>query len=150
MVKRAYNGVQGHVIAGRKLTIGLGSEKFTSDTTRNILAQWPSDGEVSGGRARGGRSGRPRAGQGASSALEDVDAANGSLASHDSYNHMVEALHRASGGQSSTRTSMAPSRPEPARSVAVNQPNKSRCVVLGNAFNADEFVPTPLLSSSSH
>ena len=157
--KEALEKMNGFDLAGRPIRVGLGNDKFTSESTANLLQRFPGQQQGggqfqgsafsgSGGRGThaGGNSNFDRAGgrddKGASgaSALDDTDVAGVNFNNY-SRDALMRKLARTdepaeSNGTSEKRhVAQAPAPPKP---LPVNVPQASRCVVLRNMFDPSE------------
>jgi RNA-binding protein 39 len=160
--KEALEKMNGFNLAGRPIRVGLGNDKFTSETTANLLQRFPGPGQAgyqgsdfsgSGGRGmhagggngfdRAGGGNRDEKGAGGASALDDTDVAGVNFSNY-SRDSLMRKLARtddspdANGGHIERRPLAKPK--TEAKPLPVNVPQASRCVVLRNMFDAAEYV----------
>ncbi|KAF2843742.1 splicing factor, CC1-like protein [Patellaria atrata CBS 101060] len=157
--KDALEKMNGFDLAGRPIRVGLGNDKFTNESTANLLQKFQSPGSQQqftgssfsgqGGRgAQAGGSGGPfdRAGgrdtdkgAGGASALDDTDVAGVNF-SNFSRDALMRKLARTEEGPETNgddKRNQARARPE-VRATPVNVSQASRCIVLKNMFNPAE------------
>jgi RNA-binding protein 39 len=149
--------MNGFDLAGRPIRVGLGNDKFTNETTANLLQRFPGPGQQfqgsafsgSGGRGAhaGGSSNFDRAGgrdndkgAGGASALDDTDVAgvNFNNYSRDALMRKLARTDESSAttnGNSDKKKTAAAAPPPPPSS---NIPQASRCIVLHNMFDPTE------------
>ena len=157
--------MNGFDLAGRPIRVGLGNDKFTSETTQNLLTKFPAGGPQgpqgnyqgssfsgSGGRGThaGGANNFDRAGgredKGASgaSALDDTDVAGVNFSNY-SRDALMRKLARtdepAETNAANDKRQIGKPRTE-TKPLPVNVPQASRCIVLRNMFDPSEYVFT--------
>jgi RNA-binding protein 39 len=148
--------MNGFDLAGRPIRVGLGNDKFTNESTQNLLQRFPSQTQQfqgsafsgSGGRGAyaGGSSNFDRAGgrdnekaAGGASALDDTDVAGVNFNNY-SRDSLMRKLARTDDTPAATnggdkKVVHAPVRPA---TIPPNIPQASRCIVLHNMFDAAE------------
>jgi RNA-binding protein 39 len=151
--------MNGFDLAGRPIRVGLGNDKFTNESTQNLLQRFPA-GQQHGGQYQGssfsgsgGRGthaggannfdragGREEKGAGGASALDDTDVAGVNF-SNFSRDALMRKLARTdepaeSNGANDKRHVAKPQ--VAAKPLPVNVPQASRCVVLSNMFDPAE------------
>jgi RNA-binding protein 39 len=150
--------MNGFDLAGRPIRVGLGNDKFTPESTANLLQRFGGQGQpnfqgsaFSGHGGRGAQAGGSggnfdRAGgrdndkgAGGASALDDTDVAGLNFNNY-SRDALMRKLARTdepaqTNGAEDKRPVAKPSKPLP-----VNVPQASRCVVLRNMFDPEEYV----------
>ncbi|KAK5162619.1 hypothetical protein LTR04_003253 [Oleoguttula sp. CCFEE 6159] len=157
--KEALEKMNGFDLAGRPIRVGLGNDKFTPESTANLMQRFPNENQhnfqgsaFSGHGGRGAQAGGTgnfdRAGgrdndkgAGGASALDDTDVAGVNFS-----NYSRDALMRklARTDEVSTNTAGADDRRRMAqpttdsRPLPVNVSQASRCVVMRNMFGAAE------------
>lgn len=156
--KEALEKMNGFDLAGRPIRVGLGNDKFTSESTANLLQRFPGQQEGpfqgsafsgSGGRGThaGGANnfdragGREEKGAGGASALDDTDVAGVNFNNY-SRDALMRKLARTDDPAESTSNDKRPV-PKPrteSKPLPVNVPQASRCVVLRNMFDPSEYV----------
>jgi RNA-binding protein 39 len=144
--------MNGFDLAGRPIRVGLGNDKFTSESTANLLQRFPggqqpqnsSSGRSHQANATFDRAGGGRDDKGAShtGALDDTDVGGVNFSNY-SRDALMRKLARAdepteSNGREEKRP-MPPPRTEN-KTLAVNVPQASRCVVLRNMFDPTQYV----------
>lgn len=151
--------MNGFDLAGRPIRVGLGNDKFTNESTQNLLQRFPagqqhgngpfqgSSFSGSGGRGThaGGSNNFDRAGgreeksAGGASALDDTDVAGVNF-SNFSRDALMRKLARtdepAESNGANDKNKIA--KPAPVKAAPVNVPQASRCVVLSNMFDPAE------------
>lgn len=145
--------MNGFEIAGRPIRVGLGSDKFTPESTANLLHRFAGQNAAfqgsafsgSGGRgAHAGGSnnfdragGREEKGAGGASALDDADV-GGVNFSNFSRDSLMRKLARTED-PTPAQTQAPASRPRvDPRMPAARAPALSRCIVVKNAYNEAE------------
>lgn len=157
--------MNGFEIAGRPIRVGLGSDKFTPESTANLLHRFGNQNAQfqgsafsgSGGRGAhaGGNNnnnnsfdrtgGREERGAGGASALDDADVGGVNFSNY-SRDSLMRKLARTED--------VTPQQPTTARPrTVVQKPTlqnqaPSRCIVVKNAYNEAECVPNPPLTRS--
>lgn len=152
--------MNGFDLAGRPIRVGLGNDKFTPESTANLMHKFQGrdanghyqGSAFSGSGGRGAQtSGFDRAGgrdnekTGGASALDDTDVAgvNFSNYSRDALMRKLARTDDANNGSTEERQTMArPKTDIPSMPLNVNK--ASRCVILHNMFNPAEYVVSPL------
>ncbi|KAF2849172.1 splicing factor, CC1-like protein [Plenodomus tracheiphilus IPT5] len=150
--KDALAEMNGFELAGRQIRVGLGNDKFTPESTANLLRTFTQQAQSYQGSAFSGAGGRgayaggsggafDRAhskddrGVSGASALDDTDVAGVNFKSYDR-SKLMEALARRDG------TDVAKQGAQPViskpRAPVVDKPMASKCVKIENAFDADE------------
>lgn len=168
----ALDKMNGFDLAGRPIRVGLGNDKFTPESTANLLQRFQGDnqrvfqgsafsGQGGRGAPAGGGSNFDRAGGrdnekggGGASALDDTDVAGVNFNNY-SRDALMRKLARTdepaaepSGGDTAQKRVVAKPRTEAKPlPIAVNQ--ASRCVLLRNMFNPAEYVLSHLISLST-
>jgi RNA-binding protein 39 len=143
--------MNGFDLAGRPIRVGLGNDKFTPESTANLLQKFsgqnPFQGSAfSGAGGRGGqKSNFDRAGgrdsdkNGGASALDDSDVAGVSFSnySRDALMRKLARTDESSSKGDEERQAAKPVRPEP-KPLPINVPQVSRSVVLHNMFDPND------------
>ena len=149
--------MNGFDLAGRPIRVGLGNDKFTNETTQNLLQRFPGPGpqgvfqgsSFSGSGCRGthagGSSNFDRAGgrddKGASgaSALDDTDVAgvNFSNYSRDALMRKLARTDEPAEPVANDKRQIGKPRTE-TKPLPINVPQASRCIVLRNMFDPTE------------
>ena len=156
--------MNGFEIAGRPIRVGLGNDKFTPETTANLMQRFQSQGaqaakfqgsSFSGAGGRGSHaggtnnfdraSGRDEKGAGGSSALDDSDV-GGVNFNNFSRDSLMKKLARTEDSTPAVKTTSR-GRPEQSK-IAVNTQAPSRCVVVKNAYNEAEYVSCSLTTAA--
>ena len=145
--------MNGFDLAGRPIRVGLGNDKFTPESTANLLSRFQGDQRSfqgsafsgSGGRGAhaGGSSNFDRAGgredqkgAGGASALDDTDVAGVNF-----NNYSRDALMRKLARTEDPSPQTEKNHPKPkveAKPLPVNVSQASRCVLLRNMFDSNE------------
>lgn len=149
--------MNGFDLAGRPIRVGLGNDKFTPESTANMLqrfqgqeAQRSYQGSAfsgSGGRgshAGGGGGAFDRAGgrdndkgQGGASALDDTDVGGVNFNNY-SRDALMRKLARTEEPSSNSSDRRKPQAKIESKPLPVNVSQASRCVLLRNMFNPAE------------
>lgn len=144
--------MNGFDLAGRPIRVGLGNDKFTPESTANILQRFPGQNPQFQGSAFSGAGGRgpqtsafDRAGgrdsekSGGASALDDTDVAgvNFNNYSRDALMRKLARTDDASNGVDERQVLKPKTETKP---LPVNVNMASRCVVLHNMFDPEEYV----------
>ncbi|RYN44138.1 hypothetical protein AA0112_g206 [Alternaria arborescens] len=154
--KNALAEMNGFELAGRQIRVGLGNDKFTPESTANLLRTFTQQAQSYQGSAFSGAGGRGAYAGGSggvfdrthskddrgvsgASALDDTDVAGVNYKTYDR-SRLMDALARRDvpdskqGSQSAmpTPTTRKPAAPAPATPMA------SKCVKIENVFDADE------------
>jgi RNA-binding protein 39 len=148
--KEALEKMNGFDLAGRPIRVGLGNDKFTNESTQNLLQRFPQQGSgVFGAGGRGTHAGgdvsyeskgrrEDRGGIGNASALNDTDVGESNLANISRHEIMRKLLRAdessaASNGAASEKAKPAKAAPPPPKA-----PQASRCIVLSNVYDLAE------------
>jgi RNA-binding protein 23/39 len=156
--------MNGFDLAGRPIRVGLGNDKFTNESTANLLQRFPGSGGYDRGHDRGPHQGsqfsgsggrgmhagggtnfdrasnRDDRGVGGASALDDSDVAGVNF-SNFSREALMKKLARTDEPADSHAESARPVLAKPKTDVKthpVNVPQASRCIVLRNMFDPTE------------
>lgn len=158
--------MNGFDLAGRPIRVGLGNDKFTPESTANLLQRFQGQehqrnyqgSAFSGHGGRGSQAGGAggafdraggrdnEKGGGGASALDDTDVAGVNFNNY-SRDALMRKLARTddpapeSNGVDQKRPVAKPKAEAKPLPVSVNQ--ASRCVLLRNMFNPAEYVPFP-------
>ena len=153
----ALEKMNGFDLAGRPIRVGLGNDKFTPESTANLLQRFQGDqrnfqGSAfsgSGGRGShaGGNSNFDRAGgrdnekgAGGASALDDTDVAGVNFNNY-SRDALMRKLARTEDPAPDPEEKRKSAKPKTeAKPLPVNVSQASRCVLLRNMFNPAELV----------
>lgn len=149
--------MNGFDLAGRPIRVGLGNDKFTPESTANILQRFQGQNTPYQGSAFSGAGGRgPQASGFDRAGGRDNDKATGASALDDTdvagvnfNNYSRDALMRklartddtANGGRDERQILKPKTETKP---LPVNVNMASRCVVLHNMFDPTEYVTPPL------
>ena len=167
----ALEKMNGFDLAGRPIRVGLGNDKFTPESTANLLQRFQGQehqrnyqgsafsghggrGQQAGGGGgafdRAGGRDNEKGGGGGASALDDTDVAGVNFNNY-SRDALMRKLARTdepapeANGAAAARPVAKPKTENKPLPVSVNQ--ASRCVLLKNMFNPAESVsPTPFCS----
>ena len=139
-------------LAGRSIRVGLGNDKFTPESTANLLRNFPAQQQAYQGSAFSGAGGRGAYAGGAggmfdrthgkddrgvsgASALDDSDVSGVNFRQYDRYK-LMNSLARKEDGPIAKQDAPAPV----ARSRRPNDdaPMATRCVKIQDVFNPDE------------
>lgn len=158
--REALEKMNGFDLAGRPIRVGLGNDKFTPESTANLLQRFQGQNQQFQGSAFSGAGGRgpptsnfDRAGGrenekgGGASALDDTDVAgvNFNNYSRDALMRKLARTDEPASNGASERQILKPKAESKPLPVNVNM--ASRCVVLHNMFDTTEYVF--ILSSST-
>lgn len=154
--REALEKMNGFELAGRPIRVGLGNDKFTPESTANLLQRFqgqdrgPYQGSAfsgSGGRGAhaGGSGGNfdraggrdDQKGAGGASALDDTDVAGVNFNNY-SRDALMRKLARTEEPEPDSRQVAAAKKEAKAVPVSVSQ--ASRCVLLRNMFDPAEYV----------
>jgi RNA-binding protein 39 len=156
--KEALEKMNGFDLAGRPIRVGLGNDKFTNESTQNLLQRFPERGHGGHGSAQapsfsgtggrgthaGGSNNFDRAGgreekSGGASALDDTDVAgvNFSNYSRDALMRKLARTDEPAEPKVADKRNVGKARVE-AKKVVENVPQASRCIVLKNMFDPAE------------
>lgn len=165
--KDALEKMNGFDLAGRPIRVGLGNDKFTPESTANLLQRFQGQehqrnyqgsafsghggrGQQAGGGGgafdRAGGRDNEKGGGGGASALDDTDVAGVNFNNY-SRDALMRKLARTddpapdTNGAAAARPAVKPKTESKPLPVSVNQ--ASRCVLLKNMFNPAEYVPMP-------
>lgn len=146
--------MNGFELAGRPIRVGLGNDKFTPESTANLLQRFQGpNGSAFQGSAFSGSGGRgahaggsggtfdraggrdDQKGAGGASALDDTDVAGVSFKNY-SRDALMRKLARKEDSEPDPRQVVAPKKDTKVMPVAVSQ--ASRCVMLRNMFDPSE------------
>lgn len=152
--------MNGFDLAGRPIRVGLGNDKFTNESTQNLLQRFPAGQSPSGnfqgsafsgsggrGTHAGGSSNFDRAGgardekgTGGASALDDTDVAGVNFSNY-SRDALMRKLARtdepAESNGANDKRSIGKTQPEK-KALPVTVPQASRCIILRNMFDPTE------------
>lgn len=165
--KEALEKMNGFDLAGRPIRVGLGNDKFTPESTANLLHRFPGRDHAYQGSAFSGAGGRgqqasafDRAGgrdsdkSGGASALDDTDVAgvNFNNYSRDALMRKLARTDETTNGTDERQVLKPKTETKP---LPVNVNMASRCVVLHNMFDPEEYVflllclafPSPRIAS---
>lgn len=149
--------MNGFDLAGRPIRVGLGNDKFTNESTQNLLQRFGPNGQQYQGSAFSGSGGRgsqaggstnfDRAGgrdndkgTGGASALDDTDVAGVNFNNY-SRDALMRKLARTDEPAQTNGTSekARPAKPKTeVKTVPVNVPQASRSIVLRNMFDPSQ------------
>ena len=162
--------MNGFDLAGRPIRVGLGNDKFTPESTANLLQRFHGQehqrnyqgsafsghggrGQQAGGGGgafdRAGGRDNEKGGGGGASALDDTDVAGVNFNNY-SRDALMRKLARTdepapdANGAATARPVVKPKTESKPLPVSVNQ--ASRCVLLKNMFNPAESVSSPRLT----
>lgn len=152
--REALEKMNGFELAGRPIRVGLGNDKFTPESTANLLQRFQGQDRSnyqgsafsgSGGRgAHAGGSGGTfdkaggrddQKGAGGASALDDTDVAGVNFSNY-SRDALMRKLARTEDPEPDRRTVVAPKKENKSTTASVSQ--ASRCVLLRNMFDSAE------------
>ncbi|KAI4818565.1 splicing factor, CC1-like protein, partial [Aureobasidium sp. EXF-8846] len=154
--KAALADMNGFEIAGRPIRVGLGSDKFTPESTASLLQRFGSQNQAaqfqgssfSGAGGRGAHAGgnnnfdragaREEKGTGGASALDDADV-GGVNFNNFSRDSLMRKLARTEDPAPQTQATSARPRAD-TKKTAMHTPAPSRCIVVKNAY--DEATQT--------
>ena len=158
--REALEKMNGFDLAGRPIRVGLGNDKFTPESTANLLQKFNPRDQNNGnfqGSSFSGHGGRgqqapafDRAGgrdsekTGGASALDDTDVAgvNFSNYSRDALMRKLARTDESNTNGGEERQTLKPK--AEVKPLPVNVNMASRCVILHNMFDPDEYVPSYL------
>ena len=168
--REALEKMNGFDLAGRPIRVGLGNDKFTPESTANLLQRFQGQeaqrnyqgSAFSGHGGRGSQAGGAggafdraggrdaEKGGGGASALDDTDVAGVNFNNY-SRDALMRKLARtddptpeANGGDQ--KRVIAKPKTEASKPLPVSVNQASRCVLLRNMFNPQEYVITSLRS----
>lgn len=158
--------MNGFDLAGRPIRVGLGNDKFTPESTANLLQRFQGQNQPYQGSAFSGAGGRGPQATGfdraggrdndkatGASALDDTDVSgvNFNNYSRDALMRKLARTDDAPNGGRDERQVLKPKTETKPLPVNVNM--ASRCVVLHNMFDPTEYVDPPsipILSTSAN
>ena len=155
--REALEKMNGFDLAGRPIRVGLGNDKFTPESTANLMQRFvpsnPSSGfqgsSFSGAGGRGAHAGGSggtfdRAGgrdndkgTGGASALDDTDVAGVNFNNY-SRDALMRKLARTDDSSADTEKRAAVPAKKESKPLPVNVSRASRCVLLRNMFDPTE------------
>lgn len=146
--------MNGFELAGRPIRVGLGNDKFTPESTANLLQRFQGQDRsqyqgsaFSGSGGRGAHAGGvggtfdraggrdDQKGAGGASALDDTDVAGVNFNNY-SRDALMRKLARTEDAEPDPRQVVAPKKEN--KPMPVNVSQASRCVLLRNMFNPSE------------
>lgn len=148
--------MNGFEIAGRPIRVGLGSDKFTPESTASLLQRFGNgvhrpgyqgsafSGQGGRGAHAGGANnfdrtgGREEKAAGGASALDDADV-GGVNYNNYSRDSLMRKLARTEEPAKDPAVALRP-RADAKKAAAIHVPPPSRCIVVKNAYNEAEFV----------
>lgn len=154
--------MNGFDLAGRPIRVGLGNDKFTPESTANLLQRFQGQNGPGGnfqGSAFSGSGGRgshaggaagtfDRAGgrdndkgQGGASALDDTDVAGVNFSNYSRDALMRKLARTDEPTDAGPKRAAAPKKET--KPLPVNVSQASRCVLLRNMFDPAEYVSAP-------
>ena len=150
--------MNGFDLAGRPIRVGLGNDKFTPESTANLLQRFQGQdgprnyqgsafsGQGGRGHQAGGASTFDRAGGrgdekqgGGASALDDTDVAGVNFNNY-SRDALMRKLARTDEPAQDTAKDHRAAPKKEEKPLPVNVNSASRCVLLRNMFNPTEYV----------
>ena len=155
--KEALEKMNGFDLAGRPIRVGLGNDKFTPESTQDLLQRFPNQAigfqgsafSGSGGRGTnaGGSNNFDRAGgrgddkgAGGASALDDTDVAGVNFSNY-SRDALMRKLARADEPETNGTDKRQMAKPKNEKKpLPINVPQNSRCIVVRNMFDPAEYV----------
>lgn len=159
--REALEKMNGFDLAGRPIRVGLGNDKFTPESTANLLQRFQGQDRSqqhfqgsafsgAGGRgaqAGGGGGNFDRAGgrdtekgTGGASALDDTDVAGVNFSNYSRDALMRKLARTDEPAESKDQQRKAAKPKEPAKPLPVSVSQASRCVLLRNMFDPAEYV----------
>lgn len=154
--------MNGFDLAGRPIRVGLGNDKFTPESTQNLLQRFSGPNgqsfqgsSFSGAGGRGAHAGGSggnfdraggrddQKGAGGASALDDTDVAGVNFNNY-SRDALMRKLARTDEPETDNKRQAAKPRAE-VKPLPVSVSQASRCVLLRNMFNPAEYVYPSLL-----
>ncbi|KAL6707449.1 Phosphatidylinositol-3-phosphatase SAC1 [Coniothyrium glycines] len=150
--KDALAEMNGFELAGRQIRVGLGNDKFTPESTANLLRTFTQQAQSYQGSAFSGAGGRGAYAGGSggvfdrthskddrgvsgASALDDTDVAGVNFKTYDR-SKLMDALARRDNPEP-VKQGAQPVASKP-RAPVVDKPMASKCIKIENAFDADE------------
>ncbi len=151
--------MNGFDLAGRPIRVGLGNDKFTPESTANMLQRFSGQNSsnqqgssFSGSGGRGGQNSNfDRAGArdnektGGASALDDTDVGGVNFNNYSRDALMRKLARTDEPNKGSDERPVLKPRTE-TKPLPMNVNTASRCVVLHNMFNPDEYVVSEYIS----
>ncbi|ATY63917.1 Splicing CC1 [Cordyceps militaris] len=155
--REALEKMNGFDLAGRPIRVGLGNDKFTPESTANMLQRFSGQNasnqqgsSFSGSGGRGGQNSNfDRAGArdsektGGASALDDTDVGGVNFNNYSRDALMRKLARTDESNKGSDERPVLKPRTE-TKPLPMNVNTASRCVVLHNMFEPDEYVVSPL------
>jgi RNA-binding protein 39 len=152
--KNALAEMNGFELAGRQIRVGLGNDKFTPESTANLLRTFTQQAQSYQGSAFSGAGGRGAyaggtggvfdrthskddRGVGGASALDDSDVAGVNFKTYDR-SRLMDALARRDVPDSKHGAQPVMPTPTTRKPAAPAAPMASKCVKIENVFDADE------------
>lgn len=149
--REALEKMNGFDLAGRPIRVGLGNDKFTPESTANLLQRFQGQNQQYQGSAFSGAGGRgaptsnfDRAGArdndkgGGASALDDTDVAGVNFNNYSRDALMRKLARTDEPPSAATERQVLKPKTEQPKPVPVTNNMASRCVVLHNMFDPDE------------
>jgi RNA-binding protein 39 len=150
--------MNGFELAGRQIRVGLGNDKFTPESTANLLRTFSQQAQSYQGSAFSGAGGRGAYAGGSggvfdrthskddrgvsgASALDDSDVSGVNFKSFDRNKLMASLARRDAPEPAKQGAEPVINKP---RAPVVDRPMASKCIKIENAFDADEYVLHPL------
>src|SRR6478735_5704811 len=156
--REALEKMNGFDLAGRPIRVGLGNDKFTPESTANMLQRFSGQNQnqnfqgsaFSGSGGRGPQSstfdragGRDNEKTGGASALDDTDVAGVNFNNY-SRDALMRKLARTDDSATNGHDERQVLKPKTeTKPLPVNVNMASRCVVLHNMFDPEEYVSPP-------
>lgn len=148
--------MNGFDLAGRPIRVGLGNDKFSPESTANLLQKFPGrdrDGPTQGSSfsgygGRGQQASFDRAGgrdnekSGGASALDDTDVGGVNFSNYSRDALMRKLARTDDSNGADQRQSLKPK--TETKQLPVNVNTASRCIVLHNMFDPAEYVVSNL------
>lgn len=152
--REALEKMNGFDLAGRPIRVGLGNDKFTPESTANLLQRFQGQNQPFQGSAFSGAGGRGQQASGfdraggrdndkatGASALDDTDVGGVNFNNY-SRDALMRKLARTDDAPSGGRDERQVLKPKTeTKPLPVNVNMASRCVVLHNMFDPAEYVP---------
>ena len=143
--------MNGFDLANRPIRVGLGNDRFTNESTQNLLQRFPQQSSgVFGAGGRGTHAGgeisyeskgrhNDRGGIGNASALNDTDVGESNLANISRHDIMQKLMRR---DDTTSSSNGAPEKVKPVKAVPPKPqaPQATRCVVLTNVYDLAQYV----------
>lgn len=138
--------MNGFDLAGRPIRVGLGNDKFTPESTAQILQRFNNGQQAYEGRQRNNQNQNANTSS-AASALDDADVGgvNFNNFSRDALMRKLARVEEPTPEQNGDAKEL-PRKPAPLPQrplVSTNTTIASRCVVLKNMFDPTEYVLPP-------